>query len=316
MKLIYLCAFFFTVPSFAQTYTYVPMPTKDMEWKATNSITGSAPAQACSKYKYRFTGNNIVSNGDNFYQIQAIGIDGTNQHVPQTECTDGGAFNKPFTANYSRFYWMAEKNKKIYLLATPGIDSLRYGATLDFSVTKIGDKYGSRYFTDTVMAIDTIEVDNVLRRRIVVDRAYGKIKDTVIEGFGSKLFGLGFRELHEEGLDLKPNPTVICVSKSGQTIYSINNSACAEVWPVSVENEKLSQDIHAPFPNPFHNEVKMQRVKDADLFVYNSVGILVYSQTQIQSDNLSISTATWTPGVYVFTLETNQGRTINKLLKY
>ena len=61
-----------------------------------------------------------------------------------------------------------------------------------------------QWSVDTVLAIDTVSINGTLRKRIVttfIEDIGGKKPDTLIEGIGSLRFGLGFKELMNEGND-------------------------------------------------------------------------------------------------------------------
>lgn len=299
-----------TAPVIAQTYQYVPMPTSGMVWKATNTRHHRA-ASTCSKYEFSFTGRDSIDNGDRYYEVKVLGIRNTND-----DCRYGKGFELPMTATYEKNQWMIEKNQKIYFLDSVGIDTTKHRPSMDFSVQAVGDTLYDLYGHDTVIAIDTININNTLRRRMVVQTVYGLMTDTVVEGVGSAKFALGFKELHEEGLDMMPHPMVVCISANNQLIYQYNNSACAPMWPLGIDEVLPGQEYIKAHPNPFTDIVKLTNVVNAGVTIYNMFGHKVYSSTGIKNNDFSISTASWPAGIYLFVTEQNEGTTINKLVKY
>ena len=211
---ILLCFLFLSVYANAQ-YQYVPMPTTNATWSAINQIAVMR-ASNCYKYQYKITGDYTVNGTDTFYVVEKLtkymGYDAVSTGRPDPveerefvqTCVAGRPFEQPITGGKTDTLWAIEKSKKIYVLDSAILDTAIHKAFIDFNLSSVGQTI-SRYkqwSVDTVLAIDTVSINGTLRKRIVttfIEDIGGKKPDTLIEGIGSLRFGLGFKELMNEG---------------------------------------------------------------------------------------------------------------------
>lgn len=304
---------------YAQTYQYVPIPTNNAVWKISEyKIVGPGYGN-CNKYLYELDGSDTLVGSDTFHRVKILG---SNRSSSQDQsCHDGTAFNTPFTSTGQAGYaWVIEKDKKIYALLSLPLDTAVTKPYLNFNLSQVGERASGPRIGDTVVQIDTVNINGSLRKRIIArfnnDYTDGGVLDTMIEGIGSIRFGLGFKHVMEEGYDMRFRARVICLSVNTQQEYVYGNSACADIWPLTISGDiKASKDIVIT-PNPFNNQVRLQGGKDGVLNVYDVLGRRVYSHIYSDNNEVSIPTSDWPAGMYMFITEQNGVRNIEKLVKY
>jgi hypothetical protein len=70
-------------------------------------------------------------------------------------------------------------------------------------------------------------------------------------------------------------------------------------------------------PNPFINQLLIDNIAEEDVYVYNSIGTLVYSKQFVVGEKLRIQTDTWPSGLYIVEISTHDGKRFSrKLVKY
>ncbi len=318
--LLSLCA----TTSIAQTYQYVPIPTNNAVWKATNEQF-SINSGHCAKYQFTIAGSYSVNGSDTFYRINvhsaAAGYNYPNSTPQQAEfvstCTIDRPFEYPFEAHSAPgTLWMIEKNKRIYILDSPVLDTSVHTVALDFNIDSVGQVVfmAMGAYQDSVVHIDTININGTLRKRFALSNTVWQSIDTLIEGIGSLRFGLGFRGLQAVGTTGRGKGKVFCFSTNGQQEYVYNNSACADIWPLSVDN--IYKDKLFLFgPNPFSHQLTVNSPAEGTVRIYNVSGKCVCSHTCSSGEKIIIETSGWQPGVYMAITESKESRNTYKLVK-
>lgn len=316
------------VPLFAQSYQYVPIPTTGAVWKATNRTAVMRGAN-CSKYQYKLAGGSTVNGADTFYKIELLGAyksydiyHSTPEQIAFVNSCSSNPFEYPIEADNSLpgIYWMIEKDKRVYVLDSPSLDTSVHKAYLDFSLSQVGQKSSPSSIRpdDTVMHIDTISINGSLRKRIIArvfsDHAFGGVVDTMIEGIGSTTFGLGFEEMFRSGLDNIFHSALICFSVNNQQEYVYNNSACADIWPLDVDDVSIEK-LPVFSPNPFGHRLTGSLPGGGTLRICNVSGMSVCTHIYAPGENIDLNTTDWQPGLYIATVESNNVKKAFRLVK-
>lgn len=318
--ILLLLATFYMNLVFAQSYTYKPIPTSNATWKMSNMISlpggyVGSPSTYCFNNQYSFTGIDTTIGGNDYYQIESQERTTDPVHSDGYKCLS--AFNVPMKGGNTSTIWMFENDKKIYLLDTIPFDTLlhKYSYYYDFGVENIGDQVG-HVATDTVINIDTININGSPRRRIVSRSMYmpSTSADTIIEGIGSIRFGLGFKEMHNF-YSAYPNANLICFTVNSTTEYNYNNSACADIWPLSIDEIINTNDTNPITPNPFINTLSINSEIGGYLCIYNMIGSVIHSQTIVQSSVYTIDASSWPPGMYFYSIKNGSVLDSGKLVK-
>lgn len=326
--LLVLFSLFLFHSSYCQTYQYVPIPVNNAVWKATN-WTAVMRGANCGKYQYKLSGVYTVSGADTFFKIEVLGAyesydiyHSTPEQIAFVNSCSSNPFEYPIEADNSfpGIYWMIEKDKRVYVLDSPSLDTSVHKAYLDFSLSQVGQKSSPSSIRpdDTVMHIDTISINGSLRKRIIArvfsDHSFGGVVDTMIEGVGSTTFGLGFEEMFRSGLDGMFHSSLFCFSVNNQQEYVYNNSACADIWPLNV-GEISGESSVTLSPNPFINKLVARLSQGGTIRVYNILGASVYSHECKPGQDVIINTSKWESGVYIAITECNGISTAHQLVK-
>lgn len=315
-------------PVFAQSYQYIPIPTTDAVWKATNRTAVMRGAN-CSKYQYKLAGGSTVNGADTFCKIELLGAyksydinHSTPEQVAFVSSCSSAPFEYPLEADNSTpgIYWMIEKEKRIYVLDSAFLDTSVHAYYLDFSISQVGQKSTGMSIKpdDTVMHIDTIMVNGSLRKRIIArvfsDHSFGGVVDTMIEGIGSTTFGLGFEELFRSGLDGMFHSAVFCFSVNNRQEYVYNNSACADIWPLDVDDIAIEK-LPVLSPNPFGHKLTGSLPDGGTLQICNILGMSVWTRIYAPGEKIDLNTTDWQPGLYIATVESNDVKKAFRLVK-
>lgn len=323
--LVLVCLFLF-YSSYCQTYQYIPISTNNAVWKATN-YTAVMRGANCGKYQYKLSGAYTVSGVDTFFKVEMLGAymsydiyHSTPEQIEFVNTCSSRPFEYPIEAGNSipGIYWMIEKDKRVYVLDSPSLDTSVHKPNVDFNIDSVGQIINNGLYRDTVTSIDTININGTLRKRIVLKGypAYTVMQslDTLIEGIGSLRFGLGFKPLTAVGLDDMAHGKVFCFSVNNQQEYVYNNSACADIWPLNVDN--ILTDTRFMFgPNPFSHQLTYNAPADATLRIYNILGACVCTHTSSRGEKIVIETSAWQPGVYMAITESKGSRNASRLVK-
>lgn len=320
--LITLLFIIFATPSYAQTYQYTPIPTNNATWKMTGVFYDSrswSNGDLCYGWQYSFTGRDSTSLGQTYHQMEMQYSRRSMDDFSGKSCFN--SYNQPLQALDRSTFWMIEKDKKIYLLDSIPSDTSNIWNTYryDFNAEKIGDRIG-RYGPDTIIAIDTININGTLRRRIVADRLFYGEKDTLIEGVGSIHFGLDFLDARASFMGPRTNPYVtwpylVCYTANNTTEYVRDNSACMDMWPVSVSSVINEEEHAVAYPNPFVEELTIEANKGSAVYVYNIQGMKMTEDKVDAGEKVKINTANWANGMYFFTIKNGDQTITGKLQK-
>lgn len=306
-----LISLFLFQSSYGQTYQYVPIPTANASWKITNlKVTGPGHG-LCSKFQYDLMLQDTVVNSDTFHRLKVL----------ESPCpTSADPFDVPGHATQATGYiWMIEKNKKIYLLDSLPLDTSVSKPYLDFSLSQVGQKSSPMSIkpNDTVMHIDTITVNGTLRKRIIARVFSGdpyELIDTMIEGIGSINFSLGFQQLFVPGFDDVLHARLMCFSVNNYQEYVYNNSACADIWPLDVDDISIEK-LPVFSPNPFGHRLTGSLPGGGTLRVCNVLGMSVWTRIYAPGEKIDLNTSDWQPGLYIATVESNNVKKAFRLVK-
>jgi len=318
--LLVLVSLFLFHSSYSQTYQYVPMPTSDVSWKGYVFLP-HIRSSSCYAHQWDITGVDTIIGVDTYYQLRWLTVNLT-EAGPNSSCTrsESGAFATPLPENpVPGYLWFIEHNKKVYVLNSLPLDTSSNVPYLDFNLDSVGQKFGISNM-DSVISIDTINVQGTLRKRMIVRVLYnypfGGAVDTIVEGIGGYRFGLGFEPLFQTGLGDAMNGRVLCMTINNQLQYKFGSAACdVGIWPLSID--KLHKENN-PFvyPNPFSTELNINADKAYTISVYNSTGKLMYRSSPSGGDKVRIETRNWPPGLYLSVMNNGDGESIQKLVKY
>lgn len=320
-RYLLFCVLFLSELSFGQTYKYIPIPSNNATWKVID-IKASGPGYTRSEvFQYSMIGQDSIVGVDTFHVLSMTGLRENSSNSAAVNLYNN-AFEIPFTSiGLPWNLWVIEKEKRVYVLDSPMLDTAVHKPYLDFNYTYVGERTTGRYPTDTVISIDTIIVNGTLRKRFITSHemySFMPWTDTIVEGMGSVRFALGFKSLFEYGaFPGSNNPRLKCFSVNSQLEYQFNNSACTDIWPLNIKDNNLNQDKVLVSPNPFINQLVIDDIAKGDVYVFNSIGTLVYTKRFVLDKKLEIFTDNWPPGLYVVTVSTHDGNRISqKLVKY
>ncbi len=317
--LFIIISLFLFQSSYGQTYQYVPMPTSDVSWKGYVFLP-HIRSSSCYAYQYDFTGVDTIIGVDTYYQLRWLSVNLT-QAGPNSSCTrnESDAFATPLPQNpVPGYLWFIEQHKKGYVLDSLPLDTVRNIPYLDFNLDSVGQRFGISNM-DSVISIDTINVQGTLRKRMIVRVLYnyplGGAIDTIVEGIGGNRFGLGFEPLFQTGLGDGLNGRVLCMTINNQLQYKYGNAACdVGIWPLEVDD--IATEKWPVFsPNPFVHKLTGSLPDGGTLRVYNVLGMSVCTRLYAPGEKIDLNTSDWQPGLYIATVESNNVKKAFRLVK-
>jgi len=90
---------------------------------------------------------------------------------------------------------------------------------------------------------------------------------------------------------------------------------------VSVNEQTANSLQHTVYPNPFNGEVRITAAQPvngvANIVVYNVLGEQVYSKSEncTETQDFTIDGSAWKPGVYFYSINTEDGVLQGKIVK-
>lgn len=305
-----LCLFSIPATCFSQAYSYQQIPTKNASWKMAyvDRYPGGAvtpPLSICSPEEYRFTGKDTSIGAMQYYELEArIAFKKFNS---EKDCIDN-SYNAPLFYKVVGHLWLSQSGKKVFISDAIPADTTK-DIVLYFELfQKVGDTVTLPKYS-VVKQIDTISINNTLRKRVVVQNLIIPAIDTIVEGVGSYMFGLVFPHT-------APSVTakLVCFSNAGYTEYSYNNSACVDFWPDNIKDQKTVESIMLA-PNPFNNELYITSKENVNVHIYNAMGQLIYSAENEQRE-VRINTISWSAGAYFINVSTGDENLTKTVVKY
>jgi len=141
-----------------------------------------------------------------------------------------------------------------------------------------------------------------------------EVVDTIIEGIGSIRFSLGFKQLFITGFDDVLYSRLRCFSVNNYQEYVYNNSACADIWPLDVDDIAIEK-LPVFSPNPFRHKLTGSLPDGGTLRVCNVLGMSVCTRIYARGEKIDLNTTDWQPGLYIATVESNNVKKAFRLVK-
>ena len=286
----------------AQTNTF---PTTDAIW-----------VNRFQNYYHNDAGNQIFYN-ERFTKYCVNGVDTTINSIIYTELNKCSAINSNYHGaireDLGKIYFMPADSTSEFLLYD---FAANVGETIDILIQSGSDSAVSYWINSvSIDAVDSIMVNNQLRRRLTVDANYW------IEGIGCTS-GL-FMEPHyfqsNYSLDL------YCMSSDGTNLYDMTNGgpnqqgvggAC-DLYLAINDNEILTNSISI-FPNPTAGKVMVELSNQQSLKqvkIINSQGQIIQSLKSLNNKYLDLE-ITGAAGIYFMEIYTeDHQKTVQKIVK-
>ncbi len=132
-----------------------------------------------------------------------------------------------------------------------------------------------------------------------------------IEGIGPTFGPFGFMQWNLERL----LPLVLCVEKDGVQDFMLNEHLGCYQHSVGIDENQWS--VVQIYPNPTADQIKLQSDQlfsaQTSVKIYNSLGLLVYSD--FYESGKSIDVSTFTNGIYIIIIQDDAQKFINKFVK-
>jgi hypothetical protein len=207
-----------------------------------------------------------------------------------------------FSEIYAGCFRNDELNKQAFFIRpNDSIEILWYDFNMEIGDTIVN--YG--IFSKVILDIDSVMLDGIYRKRLVIDSCSWPEPNYYIEGLGSTygLISQGFCSF-EAGEELH------CVSVQGNIIYHNSfDSTCAIIN--SVQNSFPLSASTKVYPNPTRNSISIvfesNQGQDHTLSIYDVFGKKVYEKEQYLNRE-PISIIGFQKGLYFFKLE-NESKT-------
>ncbi len=238
--------------------------------------------------------------------------------------------------NYKKLYWFQDSifnpltaecigglrenaQKQVFYKGKSGYDNEGWinGLICDFSLS-VGDTFKVNPYADyyvKVLAIDTVEINNILRREILIGGNFEESQEAFkfIEGIGNNL-GLLFDNIMSF-ITGGGSGKLFCYEHNGDLQYMSNDiTNCSNPY-VGLPNILTEDNSITLYPNPTNKEVNISSeniINSIELF--NSLGQKVY-QTNLKAKGKTIDVNSFSKGVYVIVVNTDKGYSRKKLIK-
>jgi len=290
---------FYSLQTTAQQYQYVQMPTADASWKWHFSASSGIYNHFSTDYLLLLDGSDTVLQGKTYKKIF--------KRISST--------TNPAIANAPDIFvgGIREDSKIVYAVGFLGYlnysfcDTCPEYVSYNFNMQQVGDTCYSPSVCNLciVEAIDTISINNMLRKRFKLKMAAPN-DVYLIEGIGSTF-------QWESGQMAWSN--LYCYSHNGHAQYGQD---CSYIYaygtPASIIN--ASEHNVKIYPNPFNEYAIVEGDNIASLLIYNSLGSLI-AQRNINETKTVIATTNFAAGMYFMVLRDKNNTVIQtqKLLK-
>ncbi len=188
------------------------------------------------------------------------------------------------------------------------------GLICDFSLN-IGDTI---HFLDfiyvTIINIDTVEINNIKRRRLSLGRYdTGLEVCKYIEGIGNNLglmFNIVLRFYTGGG-----HGKLLCYEHNGELQYMADDiTNCSNPF-VGLDDISLEDNSITIYPNPTNSEIKISSENIINsIEIFNSLGQRVYHSV-VNSNTKTIDISSFSNGVYILGVNTENGVIREKIIK-
>ena len=190
------------------------------------------------------------------------------------------------------------------------------GLICDFSLS-VGDTFTLNpydYYVK-VIAIDTVEINNILRKEISIGGNFEGSQEVFkfIEGIGNNL-GLLFDNIMRF-ITGGGHGKLLCYEYNGELQYMANDiTNCGNPF-VGLDDISLEDNSITIYPNPTNSEVNIssQNIINS-IEIFNSLGQRVY-QSVVNSNTKTIDISSFSNGVYILGVNTENGVIRKKIIK-
>ncbi|UTW66818.1 T9SS type A sorting domain-containing protein [bacterium SCSIO 12643] len=298
MRTLYLIVILFGIFQIGNSQSYVPFPTKHMRWKGFETNHEGY----WRKYEIIVDSDTVIS-GKVYHKLMERSL------IYPWEW--GGIFNSTpyFVQEQIGYFRNDSTERKVYLRMNDWNDDRVW---YDFSLN-IGDTLKHPIYNNfrTVKSIDTIDIDGIPRKRLLLDSCieWQDVYLYHIEGIGSNFGPLGSFYCPFESSE-----SLNCVVQNGNVIYSVitcdtNCAVINSVKRLDVSSEKLGIS-----PNPAQETIRIQfldpNIRDAqELKIYSITGQLVLHQ-MIYPPESEINIETLESGVYMYVIGDQRGKMV------
>ena len=209
--------------------------------------------------------------------------------------------------------------KQVFYKGKSGYDNEGWvnGLICDFSLS-VGDTFAINPFTDfyvKVLAVVTVEINNILRREILIGGNCEGSQEAFkfIEGIGNNL-GLLFNNIMSF-ITGGGNGKLFCYEHNGDLQYMANYITNCNNPYVGLSNILAEDNSITLYPNPASKEINLSSeniINSIDIF--NSLGQKVY-QTNVKAKGKTLDINSLSKGVYIIGVNTENGYVRKKLVK-
>jgi hypothetical protein len=144
-----------------------------------------------------------------------------------------------------------------------------------------------------------------------------EIEDKIFDGFDDPAFGLITYNIYDTLCNAKQNNVFkklkVEDKDTGCSIFKGCKSYMTSLKPVTTYTLKLKA-----FPMPFSDrlEIESADLTEATINITDMFGKIIYSNTTAQiTDNILINTSSWSNGMYILNIRSNEGTYTGKILK-
>ena len=292
---------FITLLSFsvnAQDYEYIPLVKPGVQiWTTTTATEGYRHYN-----KFALTEEDTIIEGDNYKKLYWF---------------QDSIFN-PLTAECIGGL-RESAQKQVFYKGKSGYDNEGWvnGLICDFSLS-VGDTFKINPYADyyvKVLAIDTVEINNILRREILIGGNFEGSQEAFkfIEGIGNNL-GLLFDNIMSF-ITGGGSGKLLCYEHNGDLQYMADDITNCNNPYVGLSNILAEDNPISLYPNPTNKDVNISSENIINsIEVFNSLGQSVY-KTNVKSREKVIDINSLSKGVYVIGVNTDKGYIKKKLVK-
>ena len=281
------------LPFFGLSQDYIPIRSENTEWIVENlSIDGDGGDFFYSKGRFFVKGDTLI-NDSSFIKV---------------------FYDWNDNISFYKYIYQDSLNRKVYYTDyPPGYLSLLF----DYNLT-VGQFFSSSDFQyGIVEKIDSIEINNVFRKRIVFNEGIFVVKDyqpvCLIEGIGSNV-GLFPRNYLGNFVSL-----LTCYKENNEpALLILNDKGCNmnAIIISGIENIKIP-NVQI-YPNPFSNNIKIRPGEldnqNLKIHVFNILGENILTKEINAVSEFELNLSFLANGIYTLKLENNKKQTFEKIV--
>jgi len=279
----------------SQTNIYHPFPDSAAMWNVQYHWLFDA-LQHYEDYSITLSGDTAINNLD-YHKLV----------VPKVHVYGSNGFGGYYSYYDSGYYAGSIRQdiairKVFFVPPNDSIEWLLYDFNLEVGDTVNGYLVDSSSFTYIIQEVDSYLLGNTYRKSWKYDNNYSFL----IEGIGA-MNGLIEKFIHMGGV-ASESFYVQCFVQNDSTVYPEGGFTCEMITSV---NEKNNQAFSmAISPNPISNYATLQlspKFSNSEMYIYNELGILVYSEKIIQELYHNFYRKNLTSGIYFMQFINNKG---------